>query len=63
MTSDRPYRKAMPLEEARMEIQNEVGTQFCPAWWRLDAHPRSSAELGKLLAGATPRARAELAAN
>jgi len=35
MTSDRPYRKAMPLEEARMEIQNEVGTSSVPAWWRL----------------------------
>jgi diguanylate cyclase (GGDEF)-like protein/putative nucleotidyltransferase with HDIG domain len=30
MTSDRPYRKAMPLEAAREEIQSEAGTQFCP---------------------------------
>lgn len=30
MTSDRPYRKAMPLEDARTEIQEMSGTQFCP---------------------------------
>jgi len=30
MTSDRPYRKAMPLETARSEIQAMSGTQFCP---------------------------------
>jgi diguanylate cyclase (GGDEF)-like protein/putative nucleotidyltransferase with HDIG domain len=30
MTSDRPYRKAMPAEAARREIQEMAGTQFCP---------------------------------
>jgi putative nucleotidyltransferase with HDIG domain len=30
MTSDRPYRKAIPLEAARREIQEMAGTQFCP---------------------------------
>ena len=31
MTSDRPYRKAMPAEEALAEIERNAGTQFCPA--------------------------------
>lgn len=30
MTSDRPYRAALPLEEAITEIQRNAGTQFCP---------------------------------
>jgi putative two-component system response regulator len=30
MTSDRPYRKALPLDVARSEIRDKVGTQFCP---------------------------------
>ena len=30
MTSDRPYRKALPLAVARDEIQDKAGTQFCP---------------------------------
>jgi ribonuclease P protein subunit RPR2 len=30
MTSDRPYRPAMPLEVAHREIEAEAGTQFCP---------------------------------
>jgi len=30
MTSDRPYRKAMPPEAALREIQEMAGTQFCP---------------------------------
>jgi diguanylate cyclase (GGDEF)-like protein/putative nucleotidyltransferase with HDIG domain len=30
MTSDRPYRKAMPLATARAEIQEMSGSQFCP---------------------------------
>jgi HD-GYP domain-containing protein (c-di-GMP phosphodiesterase class II) len=30
MTSDRPYRKALPLEVARAEIEKGIGTQFCP---------------------------------
>src|SRR5439155_1365819 len=30
MTSDRPYRKALPLDVASAEIQDKVGTQFCP---------------------------------
>jgi diguanylate cyclase (GGDEF)-like protein/putative nucleotidyltransferase with HDIG domain len=50
MTSDRPYRKALPLEEALSEVQAQAGTQFCPtvvsaliacskrdpAWWSRD---------------------------
>ena len=30
MTSDRPYREAMPPEAARREVQEMAGTQFCP---------------------------------
>jgi HD-GYP domain-containing protein (c-di-GMP phosphodiesterase class II) len=30
MTSDRPYRRALPSEVARAEIENGIGTQFCP---------------------------------
>jgi len=30
MTSDRPYRKAMSREKALMEIEKNIGTQFCP---------------------------------
>jgi HD-GYP domain-containing protein (c-di-GMP phosphodiesterase class II) len=30
MTSDRPYREAMPVEEARGELVNNAGTQFDP---------------------------------
>ena len=31
MTSDRPYRKAMPADRARAEIAAGAGIQFCPA--------------------------------
>jgi hypothetical protein len=31
MTSDRPYRAALPPEEALAEIRRNAGTQFCPA--------------------------------
>ncbi len=31
MTSDRPYRNAVPLDAARWEIAAGAGTQFCPA--------------------------------
>ncbi len=30
MISDRPYRKALPLEVAKAEIESKAGTQFCP---------------------------------
>ncbi len=30
MISDRPYRKALPLEVARAEIEDKTGSQFCP---------------------------------
>jgi len=30
MTSDRPYRAAMPVPDAVAEIRRNVGTQFCP---------------------------------
>jgi HD-GYP domain-containing protein (c-di-GMP phosphodiesterase class II) len=50
MTSDRPYRRALPLDEALKEIEAKAGTQFCPtvvsalvacskrdpAWWSRD---------------------------
>jgi HD-GYP domain-containing protein (c-di-GMP phosphodiesterase class II) len=50
MTSDRPYRKALALEDALAEVQAQAGTQFCPtvvsaliacsqrdpAWWSRD---------------------------
>ncbi|HEV8119364.1 MAG TPA: HD domain-containing phosphohydrolase, partial [Candidatus Polarisedimenticolia bacterium] len=31
MTSDRPYRRALPYERARREVQRFSGTQFDPA--------------------------------
>jgi HD-GYP domain-containing protein (c-di-GMP phosphodiesterase class II) len=31
MTSDRPYRNALPLETALQEIRDKQGSQFCPA--------------------------------
>jgi response regulator RpfG family c-di-GMP phosphodiesterase len=31
MTSDRPYRQALPADRARDEIAKGAGTQFCPA--------------------------------
>jgi HD-GYP domain-containing protein (c-di-GMP phosphodiesterase class II) len=30
MTSDRPYRKALPVDVARAEIVGGIGSQFCP---------------------------------
>ena len=30
MTSDRPYRRALTADEARIEIERHSGTQFCP---------------------------------
>jgi diguanylate cyclase (GGDEF)-like protein/putative nucleotidyltransferase with HDIG domain len=30
MTTDRPYRNALPLAQARAEIEAEAGAQFCP---------------------------------
>jgi diguanylate cyclase (GGDEF)-like protein len=30
MTSDRPYRRALPLEDARAEVEAQAGRQFCP---------------------------------
>ncbi|MEA2480554.1 MAG: hypothetical protein QOJ07_2476 [Thermoleophilaceae bacterium] len=30
MTSDRPYRKALPEHVARAELEKNLGTQFCP---------------------------------
>jgi diguanylate cyclase (GGDEF)-like protein len=30
MTSDRPYRAALPADEARAELRRHAGTQFCP---------------------------------
>jgi hypothetical protein len=40
MTSDRPYRAALPLAEARAEIEAQAGRQFCP---------RVAAALGRCL--------------
>ncbi len=41
MTSDRPYRKGMPLEDARAELLRNAGTQFDPevarALWAITA--------------------------
>jgi HD-GYP domain-containing protein (c-di-GMP phosphodiesterase class II) len=31
MTSDRPYRTAMPAAEARRELERNAGSQFCPS--------------------------------
>jgi putative nucleotidyltransferase with HDIG domain len=46
MTSDRPYRKAMPDEEAKAEMLRHAGTQFDPAVVEaflrvVDAHPHA----------------------
>jgi HD-GYP domain-containing protein (c-di-GMP phosphodiesterase class II) len=30
MVSDRPYRKALPSEEARRRLREGAGSQFCP---------------------------------
>ena len=30
MTTDRPYRKGMPTEEALVKMEEEAGTQFDP---------------------------------
>jgi diguanylate cyclase (GGDEF)-like protein/putative nucleotidyltransferase with HDIG domain len=30
MTSDRPYRRALSIEQARAELRRNAGTQFCP---------------------------------
>ena len=30
MTSDRPYRKALPFSAARQEIESQSGRQFAP---------------------------------
>jgi HD-GYP domain-containing protein (c-di-GMP phosphodiesterase class II) len=30
MTSDRPYRRAMPMRDALDELEQHAGTQFCP---------------------------------
>jgi HD-GYP domain-containing protein (c-di-GMP phosphodiesterase class II) len=30
MTSDRPYRRALERQDARAEIENGIGSQFCP---------------------------------
>jgi HD-GYP domain-containing protein (c-di-GMP phosphodiesterase class II) len=31
MTSDRPYRSALSVDDARKEIAAGAGTQFCPS--------------------------------
>ncbi len=45
MTSDRPYRDAMPLDVACAEVRDNAGTQFCPrvvaALTKSLAHSRS----------------------
>jgi putative nucleotidyltransferase with HDIG domain len=60
MTSDRPYRTAMPLDVARREIKEMSGTQFCPRvvaalMDALDKRPELRASFP-----ATPSAEAEL---
>jgi HD-GYP domain-containing protein (c-di-GMP phosphodiesterase class II) len=38
MTSDRPYRKALPLECALSELRDNAGTQFDPALVEIFSH-------------------------
>lgn len=46
MTSDRPYRKALPHEQAVREIAQHAGTQFdsavVEAFLRVMAHPEEA---------------------
>jgi HD-GYP domain-containing protein (c-di-GMP phosphodiesterase class II) len=49
MTSNRPYRRAMPAAAAREEIRREAGAQFCPY---------ASAALLEMLEARLPRAQA-----
>jgi diguanylate cyclase (GGDEF)-like protein/putative nucleotidyltransferase with HDIG domain len=51
MTSDRPYRDALPVDAARAEIQSKVGEQFCPkVVGALNACMKSQPELWARLA-------------
>ena len=52
MTSDRPYRLAMPADEAARRIRCEPGKQFDPAV--VDAFNRCEAEIIRIRAGMLP---------
>ncbi|HEV8469630.1 MAG TPA: hypothetical protein VGR46_08480, partial [Candidatus Limnocylindria bacterium] len=53
MTSDRPYRRAMSVEDARAEVLRCRGTQFDPNV--VDAFIRTSAERLASIADDAPR--------
>ena len=56
MTSDRPYRDALPVDAARAEIQSKVGEQFCPkVVGALNACVKSQPQLWARLAVASDR--------
>ena len=44
MTSDRPYRAGLSVEEALAEIERKIGTQFHPRWPRRSS-PCSAARI------------------
>ena len=65
MTSDRPYRKAMPFEQALEEMRRHGGTQFDPevveAWFQVDMDRLAEVrdQVGRDL-GATRRSRSRV---
>jgi putative nucleotidyltransferase with HDIG domain len=58
MTSDRPYRPAMPVEEARQEIRRCSGTQFDPvvagAFLKIDVYRTALEKAKAVIASDTP---------
>ena len=63
MTSDRPYRRALTTEQARIEIERHAGTQFCPTTVAalirvLDREAAGRRGAGGDDHGASPRCRA-----
>ena len=61
MTSDRPYRRALPHEVAMIELQRGAGTQFDRSSWRRSWPPRghTSANLSRSEWRRCSRARAD----
>ena len=53
MTSDRPYRRALPVDTALAELRDKAGSQFCPAVVEALLAAHAAGELG-LTSGETP---------
>jgi HD-GYP domain-containing protein (c-di-GMP phosphodiesterase class II) len=51
MTSDRPYRNALPMQVALDELEAKAGSQFCP---RAVAAALAAAAAGELTSAGTP---------